>query len=78
MYISTERTDIERLVNQFFERVHVKNPILDRIVVEQYCVQYYEEGPTLRITGAMIFRNRLTGSEAYEWATRTFRQQRND
>lgn len=48
--ISTERSEVERLIDRFFVLVHVKNPILDRETVKQYCHEYCENGiaPNLR------------------------------
>lgn len=43
--ISIERTEMQRLVDRFFLFVHTKNPILDRQVVKQYCLEYCENGP---------------------------------
>lgn len=52
--ISTERVDIEQLVELFFTRVNIKNPILSRQVVSQYCQQYYEHGPRFNLETCLI------------------------
>lgn len=43
--ISTEKSDIEKLVDQFFTRVNIKNPIISRTEIDHYCQRYYEYGP---------------------------------
>lgn len=52
--ISTERGDIEQLVDQFFKRVNIKNPIFTRRVVSQYCQQYYEHGPIFNLETCLV------------------------
>ena len=52
--ISTEKSDIERLINQFFKRVNTKNPILSRQVASQYCQQYYEHGPQFSLETCIV------------------------
>lgn len=64
MSISTERVDIERLVDQFFSRVHVKNPILDRQTVKQYCQEYYEHGPLFNLRVCLVLLICALGSVA--------------
>ncbi|KAH7374615.1 C6 zinc finger domain-containing protein [Plectosphaerella cucumerina] len=41
---STEAVEVNRLVDRFFARVHIKNPFLDRRIVAGYCREYYEHG----------------------------------
>lgn len=53
--ISTERADVEPLVDQFFKRVNIKNPILSRRVASQYCQQYYENGPFFNLETCLLF-----------------------
>lgn len=52
--ISTERSDIERLVGRFFQNVHVKNPILDRHSVLKYCQAYYEHGALFNLETGLV------------------------
>jgi hypothetical protein len=52
--ISTERSDIEQLVDQYFRRVNIKNPILNRRVINQYCQQYYEHGPLFNLETCLV------------------------
>jgi hypothetical protein len=52
--ISTERSDIERLVDQYFRRVNIKNPILNRRVLNQYCQRYYEHGPLFNLETCLV------------------------
>lgn len=52
--ISTERSDIERLVSRFFQNVHVKNPILDRRSVLKYCQEYYEHGAQFNLETGLV------------------------
>ncbi|KAH7131288.1 C6 zinc finger domain-containing protein, partial [Dactylonectria macrodidyma] len=66
-YISTERLDIEQLVEQFFTRVHVKNPILNRPLVEQYCLQYYENGATFNLETCLVLLICALGAVATEF-----------
>lgn len=47
--ISTDRVDIEPLVDQYFEHVNIKNPILTRQIIGQYCQDYYEHGPLFNL-----------------------------
>ena len=67
LHISTERADIQRLVEQFFDRVHVKNPILDRGVVEHYCVQYCEGGPMFNLETCLVLIICALGSVVTEF-----------
>ena len=46
--------DLERLVDRFFILVHVKNPILDRDIVKQYCSTYLTHGPTHDLQSCLI------------------------
>lgn len=52
--ISTERSDIQQLVDLFFQRVNIKNPILSRQTVEGYCHQYYENGPQFNLETGLV------------------------
>lgn len=52
--ISTERSDVEHLVSRFFKNVHVKNPILDRHVVQKYCQEYYEHGALFNLETGLV------------------------
>lgn len=52
--ISTERSDIEGLVDNYFRRVYIKNPILDRHVVRRYCEVYYENGPLFNLETCLV------------------------
>lgn len=52
--ISTDKSDIQQLVDLFFQRVNIKNPILDRQMVEGYCHQYYEDGPQFNLETGLV------------------------
>jgi hypothetical protein len=52
--ISTEKSEVERLVDRFFVLVHVKNTILDRATVKQYCHEYCENGPASDLRSCLI------------------------
>lgn len=65
--ISTERADIELLVDQFFGRVHSKNPILDRQTVKQYCQRYYEHGPSFSLETCLLLMICALGALATEY-----------
>ncbi|RSL61398.1 hypothetical protein CEP53_005091 [Fusarium sp. AF-6] len=52
--ISTDKSDIQQLVNLFFQRVNIKNPILSRQTVEGYCHQYYENGPQFNLETGLV------------------------
>lgn len=67
IHISTERADIEQLVEQFFTRVHVKNPILTRRLVEQYCLQYYENGALFNLETCLVLIVCALGAVATEF-----------
>lgn len=67
IYISTERADIEQLVEQFFARVHVKNPILTRRLVEQNCLQYYENGAMFNLETCLVLLICALGAVATEF-----------
>jgi hypothetical protein len=43
--VSTDPVVIEGLVDSFFQRVHAKNPILNRELVSSYCQEYCTLGP---------------------------------
>lgn len=65
--ISTERGDIEMLVDRFFKRVHTKNPILDRQTVKQYCHRYYEHGPSFDLETCLLLIICALGAQATEY-----------
>lgn len=67
MSVSTEREDVEHLVNRFFTLVHVKNPILDRQAVKQYCQEYYEEGPQFNLRSCLVLLICALGAVAPEF-----------
>ena len=52
--ISTERWEIENLVDRYFRRVYIKNPILDRHAVRRYCEMYYENGPLFNLETCLV------------------------
>lgn len=64
MNISSERTAVEPLVDQFFSQVHVKNPILDRQAVKQHCQEYYEHGPQFHLRTCLVLLICALGSIA--------------
>ncbi|KAK3213477.1 hypothetical protein GRF29_28g49423 [Pseudopithomyces chartarum] len=53
-YIHMGKFELERLVDRFFILVHVKNPILDRDVVKQYCCEYLKQGPEFDLQSCLI------------------------
>ncbi|KAH7397154.1 C6 zinc finger domain-containing protein [Pyrenochaeta sp. MPI-SDFR-AT-0127] len=65
--ISTERSDIEQLVDQFFTRVNIKNPILSRQVASQYCQQYYEHGPLFNLETCLVLLMCSLGAVSMEF-----------
>lgn len=65
--ISTERSDIEPLVNQFFNRVNIKNPILSRQVANQYCQQYYEHGALFNLETCLVLLMCALGAVSMEF-----------
>lgn len=65
--ISTERPDIERLVDLFFKRNNIKNPILSRPVVSQYCQQYYEHGPLFNLETCLVLLTCAIGALSTEF-----------
>ncbi|KAM5343914.1 hypothetical protein ACJ41O_012451 [Fusarium nematophilum] len=70
VHISTDKSDIEQLVDQFFTRVHVKNPILDRLTVEQYCLRYYEDGALFNLETCLVLIICALGAVATEFDSR--------
>lgn len=52
--ISTERADIDALVDLYFTRVDIKNPILSRHVVARYCRTYCEDGPQFDLQTCLV------------------------
>lgn len=52
--IYTDPVEVERLMDRFFILVHVKNPILDRETVKQYCLEYCENGPAFNLRSGLI------------------------
>lgn len=52
--ISAERSEIDTLVDKYFRRVYIKNPILDRHVVRRYCELYYENGPLFNLETCLV------------------------
>lgn len=73
--ISTERAEVERLIDRFFAFVHVKNPILDRQIVMQYCQEYCEDGPLFNLRSCLVLLLCALGSAAMEFSpSRTLEQ----
>ena len=64
--VSTEREDVEHLVHRFFTLVHVKNPILNRQAVKQYCQEYHEEGPHFNLRSCLVLLIYALGAIAPE------------
>ena len=64
---STERSDIEPLINQFFKRVNIKNPILSRQVGSQYCHQYYEHGSLFNLETCIVLLMCALGAVSMEF-----------
>lgn len=52
--ISADKADVETLVDRYFERVNIKNPILTRSVISQYCQDYYEHGPLFNLETCLV------------------------
>ncbi|KAI9147125.1 hypothetical protein HJFPF1_13157 [Paramyrothecium foliicola] len=52
--ISTDRADIDNLVNRYFKRVNIKNPILSRLVVSRYCRDYCEHGALFNLETCLV------------------------
>lgn len=67
MNVSTDRADVEHLVDRFFILVHVKNPILDRQAVKQYCQEYYENGPQFNLRSCLVLMICALGAVAPEF-----------
>jgi hypothetical protein len=65
--ISTERSDVEPLIDQFFNRVNIKNPILSRQVISQYCQQYYEHGPLFNLETCLVLLTCALGAVSMEF-----------
>ncbi|KAF5577348.1 C6 zinc finger domain-containing protein [Fusarium pseudocircinatum] len=65
--ISTNRLDIQQLVDSFFQRVNIKNPILTRQEVEEYCHQYYENGPRFNLETGLVLLVCALGAVADEF-----------
>ncbi|KNB02991.1 hypothetical protein FOXG_05605 [Fusarium oxysporum f. sp. lycopersici 4287] len=65
--ISTDKSDIQQLVDSFFQRVNIKNPILSRQVVEEYCHQYYENGPQFNLETGLVLLICALGAVADEF-----------
>lgn len=65
--ISTDSSDIQPLVDSFFQRVNIKNPILTRQEVEEYCHQYYENGPRFNLETALVLLVCALGAVADEF-----------
>lgn len=67
MSVSTERAEVEHLADRFFMLVHVKNPILDRQAVKQYCQEYYENGPQFNLRSCLVLMICALGAVAPEF-----------
>jgi hypothetical protein len=67
-HISSEREDIEVLVDRFFKRVNNKNPILSRRIVTQYCQSYYEDGPRFDLETCIVLLTCALGAVAMEYS----------
>ncbi|RKK75592.1 hypothetical protein BFJ69_g7656 [Fusarium oxysporum] len=65
--ISTDKSDIQQLVDSFFQRVNIKNPILSRQEVEEYCHQYYENGPQFNLETGLVLLICALGAVADEF-----------
>lgn len=65
--ISTERADIEILVDRYFKRVNTKNPILSRRVINQYCQQYYEHGALFNLETCLVLLTCALGAISSEF-----------
>jgi hypothetical protein len=64
---STERSDIEPLIDQFFKRINIKNPILSRQVASQYCQQYYERGSLFNLETCLVLLTCALGAVSMEF-----------
>jgi hypothetical protein len=65
--ISTARCDIEPLVDQFFNRVNIKNPILSRRMASQYCQRYYEHGALFNLETCLVLLTCALGAISMEF-----------
>lgn len=65
--ISTERPEVERLVDFFFKRVNIKNPILSRRVASQYYQRYYEHGPQFNLETCLVLLTCALGAVSMEF-----------
>lgn len=65
--ISTERSDIEPLIDQYFNRVNIKNPILSRQEASQYCQQYYEHGSLFNLETCLVLLMCALGAVSMEY-----------
>lgn len=68
--ISTDPSDVERLVDRFFILVHVKNPILDRDVVKHYCSKFCQDGPRFDLNSCLMLLICAIASTAPEYYPR--------
>ncbi|EEY21643.1 C6 zinc finger domain-containing protein [Verticillium alfalfae VaMs.102] len=52
--ISTEKVDVEKLVEQFHQRVNIKNPILSRRLASEYCQKFHENGLLFNLDTCLV------------------------
>ncbi|CRK12961.1 hypothetical protein BN1723_009871 [Verticillium longisporum] len=52
--IFTEKVDVEKLVEQFHQRVNIKNPILSRQLASQYCQKFHENGLLFNLETCLV------------------------
>ncbi|KAH6708632.1 C6 zinc finger domain-containing protein, partial [Verticillium dahliae] len=52
--ISTEKVDVEKLVEQFHQRVNIKNPILSRQLASEYCQNFHEDGLLFNLETCLV------------------------
>ncbi|KAH9211098.1 hypothetical protein DL95DRAFT_342173 [Leptodontidium sp. 2 PMI_412] len=65
--ISTEISDIEPLVDHFFNRVNIKNPIVTRQDASQYCRQYCTHGSLSNLETCLVLLMCALGAVSMEF-----------
>lgn len=65
--ISNERQDIERPIDQFCDRVNIKNPIVSRQHVADCCRRYYENGPLFDLETCLVLLTCALGAVSMDF-----------
>lgn len=67
MNVSTDREEVERLIELFFSRVNIKNPIISRHDISRCCQRYYEYGPMFNLDTALVLLACALGAVSMEF-----------